>query len=314
MDWFGARIDGPMVTVRAIHFAATAVMAGSLMFRAVVAAPVLHSDRAAAGLLQTQTLQAGWIGLAITLASGVLWLQLQAMAMSGLPFPEAMASDVLLTVVNQTQFGVVAEIRLVLALALAVCLTYDRLALSRWLGLVSALGLTAAIAWTGHAASTMGETGLLHLTADVLHLIAAAAWTGGLVALVRLMAVMRHQPALAHFARDAIPRFSTLGIASVGTLLLGGTVNSWILAGSFHALAVTEYGRLLMLKIGLFAVMVAFAAVNRFWITPQLAQTEPRLDVLDQLRRNSLIEIALGFTIFAIVGVLGTLHPAIHLQ
>ncbi|MGA2291535.1 copper homeostasis membrane protein CopD [Bradyrhizobium sp.] len=312
MEWFGARIDGPMVTVRAIHFAATAVMAGSLMFRAVVAAPVLPSDRAAAGLLQTQTLQAGWIGLATTLASGVIWLQLQAMSMSGLPFHEAMASNVLLTVMNRTQFGLVSELRLVLALALAVCLTYDRLALSRWLGLVSALGLTAAIAWTGHAASTMGETGFLHLTADVLHVIAAAAWTGGLVALVRLMAVMRLHPGLAHFARDVILRFSTLGIASVGTLLLSGTVNSWILAGSFHALAVTEYGRLLMLKIGLFAVMVAFAAVNRFRVTPQLAQTEPRLDVLDQLRRNSLIEIALGFTIFAIVGVLGTLHPAIH--
>jgi putative copper resistance protein D len=39
---------------------------------------------------------------------------------------------------------------------------------------------------------------------------------------------------------------------------------------------------------------------------------EPSLDGIRQLTRNSIIEIALGLTIFAIVGMLGTLHPAIH--
>jgi putative copper resistance protein D len=315
MDWFGTRIDGPMVAVRAIHFAATALMAGSLMFRAAVAAPALRSDQAAAGLVRAQTLKVGWIGLAVMLASGVIWLQLQAMSMSGLPFSEAMTSEVLSTVVNRTQFGRVSEIRLVLALVLAVCLTYDRLALSRGIGLASALGLTAAIAWTGHAASTMGNVGLVHLIADALHLAAAAAWIGGLVSLAWLMAEARREPARAPFAREVIRRFSTMGIAAVVALLLSGAINSWILAGSFRALAVTEYGRLLTLKIGLFAVMVAFAAVNRLWLTPQLVaggEREPPLDVLDQLRRNSLCEIVLGFSIFAIVGALGTLHPAIH--
>jgi copper resistance protein D len=34
---------------------------------------------------------------------------------------------------------------------------------------------------------------------------------------------------------------------------------------------------------------------------------------LAALKRNALIEIGLGLSIFAIVGVLGTLRPAIHL-
>jgi putative copper resistance protein D len=70
-----------------------------------------------------------------------------------------------------------------------------------------------------------------------------------------------------------------------------------------------------MLKIVVFAIMLMFAAVNRFWSTPQLAfssENEAPFKALGQLTRNSVIEIALGFTIFAIVGVLGTLHPAIH--
>jgi copper resistance protein D len=317
MDWFGAEVSGPLIVIRAIHFAATAVVAGSLVFRTVVAEPVLRSEHAVAKLFRRQTLRVAWIGLAITMASGVFWLLFQAAAMSGHSFGEAMTSDVLLTVVNQTQFGSISEMRLVLAVLLAACLAYDRLPLAHWLALAAALGLTAAIAWTGHAASTLGQTGNLHLTADALHLLAAASWIGGLVPLAILLAAARgHQAvAWASLARDATMRFSTLGIVSVATLLATGMVNAWILVGSIHALLVTEYGQLLMLKIVVFAVMLVFAAVNRFCLTPRLAVSstnEPRLEALRQLTRNSAIEIALGLAIFAIVGLLGTLHPAIH--
>ena len=230
-----------------------------------------------------------------------------------------MTSDVLLTVLNETQFGLVSKVRLVFAVILAACLAYDRLALARWLALGSALCFIAAIAWTGHAASTLGEIGNLHLAADALHLIAAASWIGGLVPLVLLLAAGRRNQGLARasLARRATQRFSTLGIASVGTLLVTGIINAWILVGSIHALIVTGYGQLLMLKLVVFAIMLTLAAINRFWLTPRLgfsSENEPQLEALHQLTRNSVIEIALGLTIFAIVGVLGTLHPAIHLM
>ena len=268
--------------------------------------------------VRTQTLRVAWIGLAISVASGVIWLLLEAASMSGLPFGEAMTSDVLSTVVNETQFGLVSEIRFVLAIILAACLAYDRLALARWLALVSSLGLIAAIAWTGHGGSTPGEMGNLHLTADALHLFAAAAWIGGLVSLVLLLSVARRDQDLAwaSLARDAAQRFSTLGIVSVGTLLATGIVNAWILVGSFHALVDHRIWPAPDAQACVvFAIMLVFAAVNRFWLTPRLAfssEKQPQLKRFRQLTRNSVIEIALGFTIFAIVGALGTLHPAIH--
>ena len=156
------------------------------------------------------------------------------------------------------------------------------------------------------------------MTADALHLLAASAWIGGLVSLVLLLAATsRNQSSdWAKLARDATERFSMLGLLSVTTLILTGVVNAWILVGSFHALLVTEYGRLLISKIAVFAVMLAFAAMNRFWWTPRLASTSGKnenAEALRQLARNSAIEIALGVVIFVIVGVLGTLHPAIHL-
>ena len=319
MDWLGAAIDGPLVVIRAMHFAATAITAGALIFQAVVAEPALRSTSEATRIVRSQIRLIASIGLAIAAVTGVVWFQLQAAAISGLPFGEAMTSDVLSTVLNETQFGLVSKVRLVLAVILAACLAYDRLAQARWLALGSALCFIAAIAWTGHAASTLGEIGNLHLAADALHLIAGASWIGGLVPLVLLLAAGRRNQGLApaSLARRATQRFSTLGIASVGTLLVTGIINAWILVGSIHALIVTGYGQLLMLKLVVFAIMLTFAAINRFWLTPRLgfsSENEPQLEALRQLTRNSVIEIALGLTIFAIVGVLGTLHPAIHLM
>jgi len=313
----GDGVIDPLIVIRAIHFAATAMTTGTILFQAMVAEAALRSAETLATAVRTQIRRLAWIGLAITAASAAIWILLEAAAMSGLPLSEAVTSEVLLTVVNDTQFGRVFEIRFVLAMILAACLANDRFPLARWLALASALGLVAAIAWTGHAGSTVGELGVLHLTADALHLIAAAAWTGGLVPFVwLLMASRRYQhEAWARLTRDATERFSTLGIASVAIVLGSGTVNAWMLVGSVDGLIGTQYGHLLMLKIALFAAMVGFAAVNRFWLTPRLALPSggaAQLETLRRLTRNSLIEIALALMIFAIVGMLGTWHPAIH--
>jgi copper resistance protein D len=313
----GDALNDPLIIIRGIHFAAAAITTGTLIFRALVAEPALASAEALASAVRRQMLRVAWIALAVAVASGVVWILLEAAAMSGLPFSKAMTADVLSTVVNETQFGRVFEIRFVLAVLLAACLAYERLPPARWLALASALGLVAAIAWTGHAGSTLGEEGLVHLTADALHLIAAAAWIGGLVPFALLLAAAQCCPGEAwiRLARHATRRFSMLGIASVATVLGSGIVNTWILVGSVNGLIDTQYGRLLMLKIALFIVMVAFAAMNRLWLAPRLGMSSgsaAQPEALRRLTRNSVIEIALALMIFAIVGMLGTLHPAIH--
>jgi copper resistance protein D len=318
MNGLGVDIDVPMTVVRAIHFAATAIVAGTLTFRAVVAEPAGRSAREADAKIDAQVRLLAWSGLAVTLVSGAIWLALQTAAMSGQSYSEAVMSGLMITVLNETQFGLVSEIRLGLAILLAVCLAFDRVALSRWLSVGVALSLVAAIAWTGHAASTPGKLGYLHLTADALHLAAAAAWIGGMVPLALLLNADRRSPvsAPASLEHDAVRRFSSLGIVSVATLIGSGVINTWILVGSFRGLIEPGYGWILLFKIAVFAIMLAFAAVNRCWLTPRLAAapaSTAHRDALRGLTRNSLIEIALGLVIFAAVGVLGTLHPAAHL-
>jgi putative copper resistance protein D len=102
-------------------------------------------------------------------------------------------------------------------------------------------------------------------------------------------------------------------MVSVGTLIVTGFVNAWILVGSWPALTATNYGRLLIVKLALFAAMLGFAAVNRFVLTPVLAHMPDALPARRKLARNSMIELALGLLIFVAVGVLGELHPAIHM-
>src|SRR6476646_11855000 len=113
-----------LIVVRAIHFVGTAITAGVLIFRAVVAEPALHSAGDVRVVVMAQIVRAAWLGLAITVASGAVWVLLQAAAMSGLSLREAVTADILSTVLTETQFGTVSECRFALAIVLAACLAY----------------------------------------------------------------------------------------------------------------------------------------------------------------------------------------------
>jgi putative copper resistance protein D len=308
MDWSAG--GTPLVAMRVVHFAATAITAGNMLFRTVIAEPVLHPEASLAAVFRSQAQRVSYFGLAIAVISGAIWLLLQSASMSGLPLHDALTADVLSTVINETQFGDVTIVRAGFAICVAACLVFDRAAIAQWFGLTASFGLAASLAWIGHAGATVGATGYLHLVADALHLIAAAAWLGGLAPLILLLVAARRNDAIP-LATDAVRRFSTLGIISVTALMLSGLINAAILVGSFRALIVTSYGQLLLLKLALFAVMLALATINRLLLTPRLA----RLGAggLRCLARNSSIELTLGLAIYAIVGLLGTLHPAIHL-
>src|SRR5260370_27142316 len=229
MTWFGAEIDGPMIVVRPIHFAATAVTAGALMFRAAVAEPALRSRREASAIVESQIRKVAWISLAVAMVSGLTWVLLLTMSLSGENLGEAVMSGALRDVLNLTQFGLVSQIRLALAIMLAICLAFDRLAPARWLALGSALGFIIAIAWTGHAGATPYKLGDLHLAAAALHLIAAAAWIGGLPSLVLLHAGAPWNKALAGacLAQAAAQSVSNDCRGTEGVNLDSGRVNAW---------------------------------------------------------------------------------------
>lgn len=314
----------PLLYARTIHFAATMLVAGVVLFAVCVAAPAWRgaaSNGAVAIKVQARLAVIAWISLALAAFSGAAWLVLTAAAMSDLSAPQVFGDGVLWTVLSQTVFGRDWLIRLVLACALAATLPSlltQQNHKTRWIetaAAVLAAAFAGALAWSGHAAGGLGGEAILHPAADVLHLIAAAAWVGALVPLIVLFAAAGADDASLAMARTATTRFSILGIVSVGTLLATGIVNTYYLAGSVPALLHTDYGRLLLIKIALFLAMVAIAAVNRLRLTPQLLQQASiaaSRDALRQLRRNAATEALAGAIVIAIVAALGTMAPAIH--
>jgi copper resistance protein D len=71
----------------------------------------------------------------------------------------------------------------------------------------------------------------------------------------------------------------------------------------------TEYGALVLTKVGLLLIMLGFASVNRFWLTPRLPVSDKAVSLLCISTRA---EITLGLIVICVVAVLGQLEPAGH--
>ncbi|MER7314039.1 MULTISPECIES: copper resistance CopC/CopD family protein [Streptomyces] len=131
-------------------------------------------------------------------------------------------------------------------------------------GAVLAIGIAGTWALAEHA-STGLQPGIA-MPVDVAHLLAVAAWLGGLAAL--LVALYRTP----HITADAVRRFSRVAFGSVVVLAATGLYQSWRQVGSWSALTGTWYGQLLLVKAGLVAAILAVAWFSRRW-TGRLVDT-----------------------------------------
>ncbi|MGC9440188.1 copper resistance CopC/CopD family protein [Streptomyces sp. WG5] len=138
-------------------------------------------------------------------------------------------------------------------------------------GTVVAAGLAATWAMSEHA--SVGLQAGLAMPVDVVHLLAMAGWLGGLTA---LLVTLYRAPADTPLPTVAVRRFSRVAFGSVVALVVTGTYQSWRQLGSWTAFTDTRYGRLLLVKIGLVAVLVGIAYLSRRW-TAQLAEAVPAI-------------------------------------
>jgi len=250
----------------------------------------------------------------LVLASG-LGLLLQTAVVAG-SLAAALDPSTLASVITEMAMGAASLVRAAAAaLALAVLL----LAPQGRIGWIAAAALggvaTASMAWMGHGAATEGLAGGVHLLADLAHLAAAAVWIGALIFFVGLASDRRRDADRTAAFHAALAGFSSVGSGLVAVLVASGLVNSWFLVGpsGWPALAETAYGRLLLLKLVLFAAMVALAAANRFRLTPALrtALADPtRTDsAVVALRRSLWLELGAALAVVALVAWLGRLAP-----
>jgi putative copper resistance protein D len=316
-----------LIATRLLHYAATVSLEGTFVFWCLIAWPAFHRTKASQAFqarLDRRLFALAWASLLVALASGGAWLVIVASNMSGMPLSAVLRGPVVGIVLTQTRFGEDWGLRAALVVVLAGCLAVQGLTrkhVAAWIGLLAAAAFIASLAWAGHGAAAEDVPfDAIHLPADILHLLAAGAWLGGLLPLVLLLAQARGDgsPEAVTVARAATLRFSKLGISSVGTLLATGLVNTWFLAGSVPALLGTPYGQLLLVKVALFATMIAVAGVNQLRLAPRLADIASdaalRLRAVRKLVRNASIEASLGVFVLAVVGIIGVLPPGLHTE
>jgi putative copper resistance protein D len=292
-------VDELIVVARAVHYAALALVFGAPLFRLAISP---HGP------------EPGWPGgrgieLAATLAalvSGLGWFAGVAATFAG-GWRDALAPDILQAVAFETRFGHLWIARLVVFAAVLAVQAWARP--SRWRdAALVALGAaaTASLIGVGHGMTGGGggpAVARLHMVADVVHLLCAMGWVGGLFCLAQ---VLRRAAADAAELGVVLSRFSRVGYWLVALLLISGCVNALVLVPRPDSLVTSDYGRVLLVKLGLVLIMVGFALYNRLGLVkPAVTSKAGAL----ALWRSVLAEQGVGLLVLATVALLGTIHP-----
>jgi copper transport protein len=161
------------------------------------------------------------------------------------------------------------------------------------LAVAALLVVGIAVAGAGHASTAPPR--LLTVSAVFLHAVSVVLWIGALVPLAAALA--RGGPQ----ASTLVRRFSSVIPAIVGVLVVSGLLLAAAQVRTIPALWSTGYGRVLLAKLALVAVMLALAALNRYRLTvPAIAGDA---DAGRRLTRNIGAEIVFATAVIAVLGL-----------
>jgi copper transport protein len=314
-------VENPATTslyniARYLAYLAVALLIGTAVFLAVC--------RPADANILPRLLRVGWWTL---LGATVALFVLRAPYESGTgPASAFDAAAFERTVTSRPGVVLLARLALLALTAVFLLRLFRRRPSSYAIGGALALGL--ALTWAAGEHASAGIQVPVAMTSSVLHVLAMAAWLGGLTALV----VTLYRAAVVEPA--TVTRFSRLAFASVVVLVVTGVYQSWRGLGSWTALADTTYGRLLVAKLIVVVVLLMAAGFSRLW-TVRLATAgarrvvreaervpqavggpslpEPQDDRPDEpalapdrrgLRRSVLAEVTVGVVVLVITTVL----------
>jgi copper transport protein len=183
------------------------------------------------------------------------------------------------------------------------------------IGVVTALAVLYAllIALVSHGDSIPGA--FWAVAADTAHIIAAAVWVGMLVQLLLFLFWLRGDipdGAKRQIQAGHLARFGTIAATSVVVLLGTGVANAAAQIPDWSSFYDTAYGRALLLKLGIMAVLLLAAAVNAFYLRPRMVEDSDEGLPTEELRRRMTIavrvELGLGLAVLLAAAVL-VLYP-----
>lgn len=149
---------------------------------------------------------------------------------------------------------------------------------------------------------------------DMLHLLAAGIWVGGLPFLALLLyCATRGDVAPDSYAVRAMQRFSLVALVAVLLLAVSGIAAAWLLVGGVAGLVGTAHGNLLLAKLAVLAPALMLAAANRR-LLPSLSAPNERTSSATARRMALFIALeavlVLALLGFAVAMTLTT--PGVH--
>lgn len=295
-------VSGIFAACRYAAFVGLVLLTGSVVF--------LFAMRTAGAPRRVVLL--AWLGYGLAAFGSMGELVLQVPYAAGTSLPAITASG--FESVVATPFGTAHLLRLALLAVLAPVLTAIQVSDSavrypRWAAVcIAPLGVGLALTWaySGHAATT---TPAISVPSDVVHLAAVSVWVGGLLALVTAVLPRAKTRQL----RAALPRWSPVAMLSVVALIISGIVQALLELDSWARLVDTGYGRLLLAKVGLLAVVLAVAAYSRRWVqrwyvtrsrSHRPDEDDPSRDEVRRLRRAVAAESLLAMAAIGVAAML----------
>ncbi len=300
------------VALRALEFGGFSVAFGTLMFVILIWAPARSDlqgvEAESAKEVEQRLLRfARWGSVLFAIAVGALWAG-NLLAAPPATLAGVVGSTYLLSAALRFALGATF---LALVTGSLVRPTPSRQPGGRpWMLLAAVfvgLGAILAESIATHSA-IVEEWWPLGPLADAAHFYGVALWIGSLLAIVRVRGFLLRSPSLT-FVRIVFEAFSRFAMLAVVLIVVAGVALSVILVGSLAALIGTDYGWVVLAKVGLLVPMVVLGALNRGSLSPADAPHVRPADISTMAKRIRA-EAALGAGVLVLAGLLTTLNPA----
>lgn len=183
--------------------------------------------------------------------------------------------------------------------ALGLALASRRMAAAWGIAALGGVLLALGAALTGHAMAT--DRAWLAVPLDALHVLGAGTWLGGvtMLALVGIPCARRAADGW-EAVRRLVAAFNPLAIGMATLVVVTGLGSAWLRLGAVAALWESAYGRMLLVKLAVVAIVAAVGFYNWRRVTPMLGDERGTT----RMRRGASTEALCAAVVLAITAVL----------